>query len=91
MTDGGREDKKKERRCEEEQGPLMFLEELKSISIMNRGLSEKRSKGRPEDGAMEDGEDRGGEDMKALWSGEYICQAISVRLPHEQTHKKSKR
>ncbi len=33
----------------------MFLEELKSISIMNTGLSEQKSKGRPEDGGMEEG------------------------------------
>lgn len=33
----------------------MFLEELKSISIMNTGLSEKKSKGQPEDGELKDG------------------------------------
>lgn len=33
----------------------MFLEEVKSISIMNTSLSEKKSKGRPEDRGMEEG------------------------------------
>ena len=45
----------------------MFLEELKSISIMNTGLSEKKSKGRPEDGGRDGGWDDGGdEDARAL-------------------------
>lgn len=34
----------------------MFLEEPKSISKLNIGLSEKRSKGRPEGRGMEEGE-----------------------------------
>lgn len=49
----------KEEKIEKEKkicgGLLMFLEEVESISIMNAGLSEKKSKGRPEDGGMEDG------------------------------------
>ena len=67
----------------------MFLEELKSISIMNSGLSEKKSKGRPEDGGME--EDGRIEEMKIRkhFALEYICKAISVHLPHEQMDKKS--
>lgn len=38
-----------------EKALFAFLEELKSISIMNSGLSERKSKGRPEDRGMEDG------------------------------------
>lgn len=33
----------------------MFLEELKSISIMNTGRSEKKREGQPEDEGMEEG------------------------------------
>lgn len=50
----------------------MFLEELKSISIMNTGLSEKKSKGQPEDGELKDGLKRGDEDMKALCWGIHL-------------------
>lgn len=66
----------------------MFLEEVKPISIMNTGLSEKRRKGRPEDGQMEDGKT---DEMK-IWkhfAGGIRCKAISVHLPHEQRDKKS--
>lgn len=42
-----------------EQGPIRFLEELKSISILNQSLSERRSKGRPEDRRMEKGRWKG--------------------------------
>lgn len=41
----------KKKICEEHKVCWLFLEELKSISIMNPGLSEKKSRGRPEDGA----------------------------------------
>lgn len=54
-----------------EQGLVMFLEELKSISIMNTGLSERKSKGRPEDGQLKDGKI---EDMKIwkIFAGEHL-------------------
>lgn len=84
----GKIDKEQKKNMPREQGLLLFLEELESISIMNTGLSEKKSKGRPEDGELKD---RKIEEMK-IWkhfAGEYICKAISVHLPHEQTDKKS--
>lgn len=45
----------------------MFLAELKSISIMNTGLSGRRSGGRPEDGELRGGPIEEDEDMKALF------------------------
>lgn len=54
-------DREQKKNMPREQGLLMFLEELESISIMNTVLSEKKSKGRPEDGELKD---RKTEEMK---------------------------
>lgn len=44
----------------------MFLAELKSISIMNTGLSGRRRGGRPEDGELRGGQIEEDEDTEAL-------------------------
>lgn len=65
----------------------MFLEELKSINIMNTGLSKKKSKGRPEDECLKGGKIEDTRKERSLLGN--ICEAISVHLPHEQRDKKS--
>lgn len=56
-----------------EQGPLVFLEELKSISIMNTGLSDRKSKRTARGRRTEGWADRGDEDRRAL------CRGIHLR------------
>lgn len=49
----------------------MFLEELKSINIMNTGLSKKKRKGQPEDGGLKGGEIENTRNMKDLCWGTF--------------------